>query len=88
MALLALALGIGATTAMFSVVDTVLLKPLPYPQSDRIVSIGLTGFGPAQNAVALAPDYLEWRARNHVFDEMSAYGSANPRLPAPASRRL
>ena len=79
-ALLALALGIGATTAIFSVVDTVLLKPLPYPESDRIVSIGLTGFGPAQNAVALAPDYLEWRARNHVFEEMAAYGSANPTL--------
>ncbi len=79
-ALLALALGIGATTAIFSVVDTVLLKPLPYPESDRIVSIGLTGFGPAQNSVALAPDYLEWRARNHVFEEMAAYGSANPTL--------
>src|ERR1700685_3353971 len=76
-ALLALTLGIGATTAIFSVVDTVLLNPLPYPRSDRIVSIGLTGFSPAQNSVALAPDYLEWRARNHVFEEMAAYGSAN-----------
>src|SRR6202049_1204800 len=79
-AVLVLALGIGATTAIFSVVDTVLLKPLPYPESDRIVSIGLTGFGPAQNSVALAPDYLEWRARNHVFEEMAAYGSADPTL--------
>jgi putative ABC transport system permease protein len=79
-ALLALALGIGATTAIFSVVDTVLLKPLPYPQSDRIVSIGLTGFGPAQDSAALAPDYLEWRARNHVFEEMAAFSNANPTL--------
>src|ERR1700693_1921711 len=77
-ALLALALGIGATTAIFSVVDTVLLKPLPYPRSDRIVSIGLTGFGPRyEDFIALAPDYLEWRARNHVFEEMAAYGSSN-----------
>jgi len=77
-ALLALALGIGATTAIFSVVDTVLLKPLPYPQSDRIVSVGLTGFGPSP--IAMAPDYVEWRARNHVFDEMAAYDNANPTL--------
>jgi putative ABC transport system permease protein len=79
-ALLALALGIGATTAIFSVVDTVLLKPLPYPRSDRIVAIGLTGFGDPQNSIAMAPDYLEWRARNHVFEEMAAYGSANQTL--------
>jgi putative ABC transport system permease protein len=77
-AVLALALGIGATTTIFSVVDTVLLKPLPYPRSDRIVSVGLTGFG--QDSIALAPDYLEWRARNHVFEEMAAYSSANPTL--------
>jgi len=80
-ALLALALGIGATTAIFSVVDTVLLKPLPYPRSDRMVSVGLTtGFGSADNQVALAPDYLEWRARNHVFEEMAAYSSASRTL--------
>jgi putative ABC transport system permease protein len=77
-ALLALALGIGATTAIFSVVDTVLLKPLPYPESDRIVSVGLTLFG--QNSLVLAPDYLEWRARNHVFEEMAACGSSTPTL--------
>jgi putative ABC transport system permease protein len=73
-ALLALALGIGATTVIFSLVDTVLLKPLPYSQPDRIVSVGLTGFG--DNSLALAPDYLEWRSRNHVFEEMAAYGNA------------
>jgi putative ABC transport system permease protein len=70
-ALLALALGIGASTAIFSVVDTVLLKPLPYPQPDRIVSVGLTGLG--DDSLALGPDYVDWRARNHVFDEMAGY---------------
>ena len=70
-ALLALALGVGATTAIFSLVDTVLLKPLPYPQPDRIVSVGLTGIG--DNSLALGPDYVDWRARNHVFEEMAGY---------------
>jgi predicted permease len=80
-ALLALALGIGATTAIFSVVDTVLLKPLPYPRSDRIVSVGLTTvFGSPQFPVALAPNYLEWRVRNHVFEEMAAYSNATRTL--------
>ena len=79
-ALLALALGIGATTAIFSVVDTVLLKPLPYPRSDRIVAIGLTGFGFGQDSLALAPDYLEWHARNHVFEEMAAYSGSSSTL--------
>jgi putative ABC transport system permease protein len=77
-ALLALALGIGATTAIFSVVDTVLLKPLPYPRSDRIVSVGLTGFG--DDSLALGPDYVDWRARNHVFDEMAGYSSTTVTL--------
>src|SRR5579872_2884512 len=72
-ALLALALGIGATTTIFSVVDTVLLKPLPYPHADRIVSIGYTGFG--DDSLGFVPDYLDWRARNHVFETIGIYGS-------------
>jgi putative ABC transport system permease protein len=78
-AVLVLALGIGATSTIFSIVDTVLVKPLPYLQGDRIVSIGLTGFG-QWSALAFAPDYLDWRARNHVFEEMAAYEGTNPAL--------
>jgi predicted permease len=77
-ALLALALGIGATTAIFSVVDTVLLKPLPYLEPGRIVSIGMTGFG--NDSLTLGPDYVDWRARNHVFDEMAGYSSTTVTL--------
>ncbi len=72
-ALLTLALGIGATTALFSVVDAVVLKPLPFPTADRLVHIEsvieVTGHGD----VASYPDFLDWRARNHVTDGMAAF---------------
>ncbi|MGA3201613.1 MAG: ABC transporter permease [Bryobacteraceae bacterium] len=68
-AVLALALGIGATTAIFSVVDRVMLRPLPYPEPDRLVSVG--------DSIA-HPDYFDWRARNHVFEDMAIVRRASP----------
>ena len=53
-----LALGIGSTTAIFSVVDRVMLRPLPYSEPDRLVSIGVQG-----NILAHT-DYFDWRERN------------------------
>src|ERR1700691_4085699 len=68
-AILTLALGIGATTAIFSVVDTVMFKPLPFPSADRLARIrsviAAAGNG---SGIASYPDFLDWRARNHVFD--------------------
>ncbi len=64
-AAIALALGIASTTAIFSVVDEVLLHPLPYPDSNRIVC--LSGNGSASPA-----NYLDWAAQNHVFSSMAA----------------
>ena len=66
-----LALGIGASTAVFSVVDQVLLHPLPYPDSDRIVKVSQT-FKGLPNDDASPANYLDWVSQNHVFAEMAA----------------
>jgi len=70
-AMLALALGIGANTAIFSVVNGVLLRPLPYPEPTRLMMIYETAkFG--QSSVAY-PDFLDWQRENRSFTGMAAY---------------
>src|SRR5439155_11020108 len=74
-AVLTLALGIGANTAIFSVVNAVVLRPLPYPQSDRLVWIAEVI--PSLNAeLAGGADYLDWRDQNKTFERMTAYDPA------------
>jgi predicted permease len=78
-AIAALALGIGANTAIFSVVNTVLLKPLTYPDPDRIVQFLLTspqGRGPG----ASVPKFALWREKTNVFQDVSAYDFGGPGL--------
>ena len=72
-AILTLALGIGANTAIFTAVYGVLLKPLPYGDPDRLMRISETRRGGAWNVSY--PNYLDWRARNHVFDEMAIFNT-------------
>src|SRR5271157_144052 len=67
-AVLTLALGIGANTAMFTVVNTVLLHPLPYPDSGRIVNIARQGGG--NDSV---PMFTYWQQENSLFQDLTAY---------------
>jgi putative ABC transport system permease protein len=69
LAIVAFALGIGVTTAVFSIFYSVLLKPLPYPDADRLVSVYDTQ--PAcRTCPASLPKFMDWKARNTVFSHI------------------
>lgn len=74
-AVITMALGIGANTAIFSVVNGVLLKPLPYPNPDRLMVLAETSKEVPETAVSY-PDYLDWRAQSTVFEDIAV------RMPA------
>ncbi|MBL8203157.1 MAG: ABC transporter permease [Blastocatellia bacterium] len=76
-AVLTLALGIGATTAIFSVVNAVLLRPLPYPEAERLVFVGQQYRG--GSAAAGEPKYLFWRDNNQSFEGLACYSSVGSR---------
>src|SRR5882724_12793024 len=71
-AVLTLALGIGANTAMFSVVNGVLLNPLPFHDSHQLVSM-FTESPSFKNGSISYPNFQDWRKMNHTFSEMAAY---------------
>jgi len=77
-AVLALALGIGANMAIFSVVNAVILRPLPYKDPERLVTI--LGSAPKLDIdvfPASAPDFVDWRSQNHVFEQLAALEDAS-----------
>ena len=72
-AVLTLALGIGANTAIFSVVNTVLLRPLPYKNADRLVTVWTYNRTRGYTTELVSPlDFQDWRAENHVFEGLAA----------------
>ena len=72
-AVVTLGLGIGANTAIFSVVYTVLLRPLPFPESDRLVVLAGKGKDSLIGDTVAYPDYEDWRARAQSFEDMACF---------------
>src|SRR5882724_5027994 len=88
-ALAVLTLGIGANTAIFSVVNTVLLRPLPFPDSHAIVTVfhtpPATAF-PGVKTFSVSPaNYLDWRKQNDVFESMTVFSGRS--LPIGGGER-
>ncbi len=75
-AIITLALGIGANTAIFSVVNGVLLRPLPYPEPDRLMMVhGISLQGPQGRIPLCAQDFLDWKSQNQVFESLAGFSS-------------
>lgn len=70
-AVLSLALGIGAATAVFSIADTVFLRPLPYPRSEQLMWVA-NRFPRMDVEFLASPDYVAWRRDNRVFEQLAA----------------
>lgn len=76
-AVIAIAMGIGANTAIFSVINTILLKPLPIPDPDRFVILATTSLadnGERSDSTSASPaEFVHWRAQSDVLDDVSAF---------------
>ena len=84
-ALLVLTISIGATTAIFSLVDGVVLRALPFPDADRLVAVGevnLRGGSDTDPPLVAPQNFLDWRAQQRAFTGLAAVGYAGVSLPA------
>jgi hypothetical protein len=76
-AVLTLALGIGANTTMFSVINGLLLKPVPFPEAERLVLVWQSRSNdPKSRNIVAAPNYWDWERQNEVFERMALLDSA------------
>ncbi len=76
-AVLTLALGIGANAAIFSIINAVLLKPLPFPDPDRLVLVWENSVRqPGRLNIVSAPNFQDWQRQNHLFESMAIFDSA------------
>jgi putative ABC transport system permease protein len=88
-AVFVLALGIGTNTAIFSVVNTVLLRPLPYKDADRLVTVWSYNRSRGFNTDQVSPlDFADWRSENRVFESMAASTEAEYTLTGAAEPAL
>jgi putative ABC transport system permease protein len=80
-AVITLALGIGANTTIFSFVNGILLRSLPYPQPERLVALDETALKRGVTSMGVSfPNFLDWREQNRVFEDVAAYDSAGQAL--------
>lgn len=86
-AILTLALGIGINAAMFSVVDQVLLRAMPFPHAEQVVQMGVRTESGGFSTTSL-PDIQDWRARSHSFQQIAFYTEQLPTLGGASSAKL
>ena len=83
-AILTLALGVGATTSIFTVVEAVLLRPLPFPDPDRLVQVRITGQGGGDFPLP-DTDFLAWRGSNEAAERVAIFDVEPVNWPACSS---
>ena len=86
-AVLTLALGIGANTTIYSVINSVLLRPLPYPEPEQIVRVFETTRSMTESPVS-PPNFVDWKGQSRVFERIAAFQgwAANSQVPRASNR--